>query len=322
MEEEEEEEARVPLLADVGQAPARSMTKHGLEEFRRRVKVFSTRVSEDDPEYLASDWSRRPYLGTTMAGFFVMFFLMDASSGLTRLAVWDLCAATIDALVLPRTAVGSIWSELFILSQIVSVTVAYSYMIQNANTYFLTGFLASHSLVLALLGLRVRYLVGAVTLTFVVFDRSAIGLLLLAISLGWFSFLDLINQRFFRAGVSLQRAQEALIQNASDGSCSVDANAGWFVLSCPRFQDRFRGANLTSRKLQDFMNTTDQRRVEEMLRSAKQVRLDQCLVTCHVYDAAIAFDAKLIAYKCNHHLNSVDVCSAIITSILEVTSTI
>eukprot|EP00928_Gymnodinium_smaydae_P001167 TRINITY_DN10432_c0_g1_i2.p1 TRINITY_DN10432_c0_g1~~TRINITY_DN10432_c0_g1_i2.p1 ORF type:complete len:479 (-),score=45.93 TRINITY_DN10432_c0_g1_i2:265-1641(-) len=164
------------------------------------------------------------------------------------------------------------------------------------------------SVLLAMLGVRVRYLAGTLVLSCALLDHTPVGVLFLAVSLTCFYLVNSVFHRFSYTAFSLKRSLEVLIQNAGNGSCTLDADEGFFVTACPRVESIFSCKNLSSRRLRDYVDVNDQSRIDEVLRSAKQGRLDQCLVTCHVRDAAIVFDTKLVAYKYNRHLNSVDAC--------------
>eukprot|EP00928_Gymnodinium_smaydae_P066573 TRINITY_DN4955_c0_g3_i1.p1 TRINITY_DN4955_c0_g3~~TRINITY_DN4955_c0_g3_i1.p1 ORF type:complete len:521 (-),score=26.95 TRINITY_DN4955_c0_g3_i1:23-1585(-) len=302
-----EEQVREPLLSD-RPTTFTSPSERRHSEFRRRIKACSVGLWQDDQDFLASAWSRRPYLGYTMPSFFAIAAIADLSyHGATlTFTTFDLLDAVASALVLVHLDKASKWVDLFVCAQCISFSAALSY--SSPTPYDSTARLASYSFILIFLGLRTRYLASASFFSFVLFDRSAGGAFVLAISLVGFFVCGALVQLLFYKAYLFQRSQDALIQYASDGFCSVGSNHGDFMFACSRFQDVFKSHDLSGRRLQDFIDSTDEGRMDEMLRCAKQGRFDQCLVTCYVRDADIAFDAALIPYQYNYHLDTVDVC--------------
>eukprot|EP00928_Gymnodinium_smaydae_P066567 TRINITY_DN4955_c0_g1_i3.p1 TRINITY_DN4955_c0_g1~~TRINITY_DN4955_c0_g1_i3.p1 ORF type:complete len:523 (-),score=39.97 TRINITY_DN4955_c0_g1_i3:23-1591(-) len=303
------EEVREPLLSEVGPSTFTSTSEHRCIDFRRKIQACNKGLWEDDQEFLASVWSRRPFLGYSVPTLFAITAFADVSyDGATfKLTFVDLGAVVTSALLLLFLDKASKCVDLFICVQCMFFSAAMSY--SSSTPYASTSSLASISFILIILGLRTRYLASATFLVFLLFDRSTGGMFVLATSLvGFYICGGVIQQAIFYKAYSLQRSQDALIQYASDGFCSVGSNHGHLTFACSRFQDVFKIRDFREQRLQDFINSTDQSRLDEMLRSAKQGRFDQCLVTCYVGDAAIAFDASFVAYQYNAYLDIVDVC--------------
>eukprot|EP00928_Gymnodinium_smaydae_P066570 TRINITY_DN4955_c0_g1_i8.p1 TRINITY_DN4955_c0_g1~~TRINITY_DN4955_c0_g1_i8.p1 ORF type:complete len:522 (-),score=49.29 TRINITY_DN4955_c0_g1_i8:23-1588(-) len=302
------DEVREPLLSEVGPTKFTSTSEHRYSDFRRRIQACSKGLWEDDQEFLASVWSRRPFLGYSVPTFFAIAAIADVSSDEASLkfTTLDFVAVLTSASVLFFLDKASKWVDLLVCAQCMYFSAALSYI--SSTSYDSTAALASYSFILIFLGLRTRYLASATFLAFALLDRSIGGVSVLAISLVGFYVCGVVVQVIFYEAYSLQRSQDTLIQYASDGFCSVGSNHGHLTFACSRFQDVFKIRDFREQRLQDFINSTDQSRLDEMLRSAKQGRFDQCLVTCYVGDAAIAFDASFVAYQYNAYLDIVDVC--------------
>eukprot|EP00928_Gymnodinium_smaydae_P066574 TRINITY_DN4955_c0_g4_i1.p1 TRINITY_DN4955_c0_g4~~TRINITY_DN4955_c0_g4_i1.p1 ORF type:complete len:514 (-),score=38.34 TRINITY_DN4955_c0_g4_i1:66-1607(-) len=294
-----EQQVTEPLLTNAEPTPFTSIAAHR--------QAWGVGILEDDQEFLRSGWSRRPYLGYLLAIYFAIAAFSDVSYGL-KFAVMDVIAVVMNAVVVPFFDKASTWVDLFVCAQSIYLSAALSYSLPAEYLYYSTMAQATYSLMFIFFGLRTRYLALAIALVFVLFDRSTGGMLMLATSLVCLFICSSVIQSFFYTAFSLQRSQDALVQYASDGFCSVSVNQGRFVSACSRFQDAFKNHDLCGHRLQDFIDATDESRIEDMLRSAKHGRLDQCLVTFYVPDAAIAFDAALIPHQYNGRLDTVDVC--------------
>eukprot|EP00928_Gymnodinium_smaydae_P066571 TRINITY_DN4955_c0_g2_i1.p1 TRINITY_DN4955_c0_g2~~TRINITY_DN4955_c0_g2_i1.p1 ORF type:complete len:584 (-),score=31.16 TRINITY_DN4955_c0_g2_i1:52-1614(-) len=299
------EQVREPLLSDAQPANVTSIEEHRQHWFRKRLKAWSVGIMEDDQVFLRSGWSRRPYLGYILPAFFAIAAFWHLSFGFT-FTVMVVIAVVMNTLVVACLDKGSLWLEALVCAECICISAAMSYRFRVH--YYSTLTQAIYSLILTFFGLRTRHLALAVVLVFALFDRSTFGLPILAMSLVSLFVCNSLVQSFFYTAFLLQRSQDALIQYASDGFCSVSGTQGHFVFSCSRFLDIFKSNDLRGRRLEDFVDATDKNRIDEMLLSARTGRFNQCLVTCCVRDATIAFDAAFIPHQYNCHSDTVDVC--------------
>eukprot|EP00928_Gymnodinium_smaydae_P002206 TRINITY_DN10780_c0_g1_i1.p1 TRINITY_DN10780_c0_g1~~TRINITY_DN10780_c0_g1_i1.p1 ORF type:complete len:540 (-),score=15.83 TRINITY_DN10780_c0_g1_i1:106-1704(-) len=311
-----EKQAREPLLTDLRQQTGFSIRRQWLDEFLHGAKTCVVHILEDDQEFLASVWSRRAYLGYALSALLFVIAICDILMRLSSLTTtsFELVASSISALIsccAGKASMTSIWVDVYVhaVSALTALLWSYTYSGTFEAAFGAAfGWQLFASFFMVICGARLRYSLGSCLLAFLLCDRSTMGGLLLAVFLPILILLDWGLYSACHRSFMLQRAQEALVQNACDGSCSLDADGGFLLFACPRFQAIFQQQSMVGHSLLDYIGDVDKNVVVDLLQSATQGLLKQCLVTCHVPDAAIVFDVKLLPYTYTSHLNAVGVC--------------
>mmetsp|Transcript_82058 Transcript_82058/g.228705 ORF Transcript_82058/g.228705 Transcript_82058/m.228705 type:complete len:665 (-) Transcript_82058:134-2128(-) len=292
----------VPFLGKQPRGPEVAEVMHVVHEAWAATKEYW--AQSIDADYLASPFSRR--------GSLTYSFLIMASWGSTHHIIfsdqWSFvvldCAYILVSVALLRLVPRhSLLMDVLVVASIVMYTHlcerSHDGVVQRCRFGIESGAsllmliyasLGIHSCVcwLGLVSLSVLNW-GVVQWSVLITDLAFAGLALLAIGILW--------TRLSFCMFALQKAQQRLVENASDGSCSVEMASGRITAACSRFSGLFEAASMEGRLLQDILDPHGRDVLRSLVNSAAMGEFEPRLVTCELRGLGRTLKMKLVPYR-------------------------